>query len=274
MYCGLYRHTDGRPATGREIAAQIRRARETFPEARGLKLYNASSLFEPASILQRDLPEIAGALNGLALVVAEARSENARRAVGFASRLEARLEVAIGLEVADDALLGRLNKPTSTAAFRKAAGALREAGIFLRAFVLVQPPFVAPADAAALARRTFELAREEGARVVSLLPVFPTHRPLRLIAAKGFFSAPSLETLFDAAASCTGRGVTVLVETEHLDRLNGCARCGAERRRALVALNRTGELPGVSCSDHRPARALSVRPFSEGEVLEALRAPA
>jgi len=167
-----------------------------------------------------------------------------------------------------------LNKPTSAAAFRKAAAALREAAISLRAFVLIQPPFVAPADAAALARRTFELAREEGARVVSLLPVFSTHRPLRLLAARDFFAAPSLETVFDTAASCAGRGVTVLVETEHLDRLEACGNCGKRRRAALVALNRTGDLTPVSCIDHRAASDPAVRGFDRTEVLEALRAPA
>ena len=270
-YCGLYRQTGDRPASGAEIARQIRRARERFPQARGLKLYNASSLFEPASIVQKDLPVIAASLEGLSFVVVEARSENAFRAVEFARHLAMPLEVAIGLEVADDTLLRQLNKPTSIAALRRAALALHGAGISLRAFVLVQPPFVDARKAVSLAVTSFELAKEEGARVVSLLPVFPTHRPLRLLAAAEFFAPPLLETLWKAVEACVGRGVTVLVETEFLGRLAACSNCGSARREALKTLNATGKLPAVLCRDHSPPREPGLRSFSKAEVLRALR---
>ncbi|HET7453236.1 MAG TPA: radical SAM protein, partial [Thermoanaerobaculia bacterium] len=187
VYCALYRQATDRPATGVEIARQIRSVRDRLGEVAGLKLYNASSLFEPRSIRQtpEDVAAIAAEVADLELVVVESRSEQADRAPELAGRIGGRLEVAIGLEVADDALLRRLGKPTTVARFAKAAEALGRAGILLRAFVLVRPPFVSRDRARSLAVETFRVARASGARVVSLLPVVSDHAPMERLRADG-----------------------------------------------------------------------------------------
>ncbi|MGH7803167.1 MAG: radical SAM protein, partial [Candidatus Binatia bacterium] len=236
VYCGLYRETDVRPATGEEIARQVRAVRRRFPQARGIKLYNASSLFEPASIVQRELDRVAAELAGLALVVVEARSENAHRAAVFGALFDGVLEVAIGFETADDELLRRLNKPTSTAAFRRAAEQLHAAQISLRAFVLVQPPFVGAAGAVRLVEEALIEAEAARARVVSLLPVLDSHRPLEQLAAAGFFAPPALETVWSAAERALGRVPVLQVEAEGLDRLPACPSCAPARRAALANL--------------------------------------
>ena len=255
VYCALYRQATGGPATGAEIAAQIRSARERLGPVAGLKLYNASSLFEPRSIRQTpaDLAAIAAEVADLDLVVVESRSEQAARAPEFARRLDGRLEVAIGLEVADDALLRRLGKPTTVARFEEAAKGLRRAGILLRAFVLVQPPFVSPDRARALAVETFRVARRAGARVVSLLPVVSDHAPMERLRADGDFAEARLEDYFAAVSDCAADGgAVVLAELASLPRLPGCAACRGARESALAALNATGRLPSVSCAGHRP----------------------
>lgn len=261
VYCALYRQAGPAPCTGVEIAAQIRSARSRLPPVTAIKLYNGSSLFEPRSIRQtaEDLRSIAAAVEDLDLVVVEARAENAHRALDFAPLLRGRLEVAIGLEVADDALLLRLGKPTSLRRFREAATLLEEAGILLRAFVLVQPPFVAGEEARRLALATFDFARGCGARVVSLLPVVSEHAPMETLRAEGSFAEISVEAYFDVVADCVrSGGAIVLVETAALDRLPGCPSCRARRAEALSALNASGSLPAVDCADH-------FRPYSSAE---------
>jgi len=251
VYCALYLQAGPGAATGEEIAAQIRAARARLPPIDGIKLYNASSLFEPRSIRQTpaDLRAIAAAVEDLALVVVEARSENAHRALDLAPLLRGQLEVAIGLEVADDAHLRRLGKPTTVARFREAAAILRGASISLRAFVLVQPPFVSGDAARRLAFATFDLARAEGARVVSLLPVVSEHSPMEELRVKGDFTEISVEDYFDVVALCVGSGGTVvLAEIGALDRLPGCPACRARRTAALARLNATGLLTGVDCA--------------------------
>lgn len=273
LYCALYRTAADRPASGQEIARQIRSARGRMPAVSGLKLYNASSLFEPVSIRQEaeSLEAIAAALAGLDLVVVEARSENAGRAPDFARRISGRLEVAIGLEVADDELLSLLNKPTTVARFREAARLLGRRDVLLRAFVLVQPPFVSGAAARDLAVRTFELAAAEGARVVSFLPVVSRHAPMERLRRAGFFTEPSLDDFFQVVSACAGRGPVVVAETEWLDRLPGCPSCREEKALALERLDATGTLRNLACFDHQPAEAPPVRRPSREELAETLR---
>lgn len=263
VYCALYRQAGDAPVDGPEIAAQIRNARARLPEAKGWKLYNASSLFEPRSIRQSDadLAAIAGSVADLDLVVVEARSEQAARAPAFAREIGGHLEVAIGLEVADDGLLRRLGKPTTIARFCEAAAILRDHDVLLRAFVLVQPPFVRGEDAAALARATFDLAVSAGARVVSLLPVVSEHAPMERLRASGDFREISAQDYFAIVSSCVARGgALVLAVPSALARLPGCETCRGARVAALEELNQTGRLGVVDCpvcerTHRRPAKA-------------------
>ena len=250
VYCALYRQAGSEAVPGSEIARQIRSARPRLGAIDGIKLYNGSSLFEPRSIRQTDadMAAIAAEVADLALVVIEARAEQSRRAPAFAGRIGGRLEVAIGLEVADDALLRKLGKPTTTRRFRDAASRLRKEGISLRAFVLVQPPFVGPADAARLAAETFDFAVECGARVVSLLPVVAQHAPMERLRASGDFAEISAQGYFAIVAACVARGgAVVLAEAAALARLPACPDCRDGRARALETLNATGSLPPVPC---------------------------
>jgi len=257
VYCALYQQAGKGAVPGTEIARQIRSARRRLGPIDGIKLYNGSSLFEPRSIRQteEDMAAIAAEVSDLDLVVIEARAEQARRAPAFARRLGGRLEVAIGLEVADDALLRKLGKPTTTRRFRDAASHLRGEGISLRAFVLVQPPFVGRADAARLAAETFDFAVECGARVVSLLPVVAQHAPMERLRASGDFAEISTEDYFAVVAACVARGGAVVVaEADALARLPACPDCRRARALSLEALNATGRLPPVSCARCDPGR--------------------
>jgi archaeosine synthase beta-subunit len=268
VYCALYRQASDRPATGREIAGQIREVRVRWPGVAGLKLYNASSFFEPRSIdqSQESFRAIAEALSSLDLVVVEARSENAGQAIRLSRLVSARLEVAIGLETADDSLLRLLNKPTSLIRFRSAAANLSAHDISLRAFVLVGPPFVGAADARQSAVETFEEARRAGARVVSLLPVVSEHEPMEALRRAGFYSEISLDSYFETVCDCARAqggsktpGTIVLAETANLARLPGCPNCHPEKTRRLEGLNATGKIGGVDCADHRPPDPPPVR---------------
>jgi radical SAM enzyme (TIGR01210 family) len=251
VYCALYRQASPGAASGAGIARQIRSARARLGEVAGLKLYNGSSLFEPRSIRQTagDLAAIAAEVGDLELVVVESRSEQAGRAPAFRSLLRGGLEVAIGLEVADDALLRRLGKPTSIERFRNAARELARGGISLRAFVLVQPPFVSRGRALDLALETFRVARDAGARVVSLLPVVSEHEPMERLRASGDFAEIELGAYFDVVAACAAEGgPIVLAELGSLARLPGCASGREARVVALARLNATGALSPVSCA--------------------------
>src|SRR6185295_9941093 len=80
-----------------------------------------------------------------------------QRAVEFQNMLPGRLEVAMGLEAADDQILDKLNKRVRLEDIRKASRFLEENDVAIRMFVLVKPPFVASESSALeLARRSID----------------------------------------------------------------------------------------------------------------------
>src|SRR5215216_5419678 len=102
----------------------------------------------------------------------------------------------MGLEVADDALLEKLNKRMTLALFGQAAEFLRSHDIALRVFIIVKPPFVrTDGEAELLARRSTDFAFDCGASVVSLIPGRFGPVALDALALTGEFSPPQVQTI-------------------------------------------------------------------------------
>ena len=254
LMCDLWRNTlevSGQPG---DIPAQIDYALAplTGPESEPpavLKLYNAGSFFDPNAIPTGDLAAIADRAASFQRVVVECHPAlvgtsclRFRDALAAAAarrgRPGPRLEVAMGLETAHPAVLKKLNKRMTIADFRRAAGFLRANAIDLRVFVLVKPPFMDEREAFRWAGHSVELAFDEGARVVSLIPVRPGNGALESLAAQGLFAPPSLallEAVHDTALQ-GGRGV-VLVDTWDLQVFAACAECLPNRRARMEAMN-------------------------------------
>ena len=71
---------------------------------------------------------------------------HASRCVSFRDALDGALEVAVGLETAHPEILSKLNKKMTLAGFRRAADFLAGEDISMRVFILLNPPFLAPAQ--------------------------------------------------------------------------------------------------------------------------------
>ena len=76
----------------------------------------------------------------------------------------------MGLETVHPTVLPRLNKRFTLEQFAQAATFLRKNGIEVRAFVLVQPPFMRASEAVEWAVKSAQFAFSCGAGVVSLIP--------------------------------------------------------------------------------------------------------
>jgi len=216
-----------------------------------IKLYNASNYFEPRAVPPEDDPEIAGLLRPFAGTVVECHPRLVgRRCFELAERLEGRLQVAVGLETVHPEALARLNKGLHLATFDRAAAALAERGIELRAFVLVGAPFVPPAETVAWTVRSAAYAFEQGAVHVTLIPVRGGNGELDRLARDGLFTPPTLtqvEEALDRSLAVAGDRV-VTVDGWDLERLDGCPRCRGERIARLERINLGGvpEAP-VAC---------------------------
>jgi len=195
---------------------------------------------------------------------------------GFRDRLDgAQLEVAMGLESADPAILDRLNKRMTRDDFARAAGYLRENGIGVRVFLLVKPPFVDDATALEQAFRSAEFAFASGADVVSLIPTRPGNGALDRLARAGLFTPPTL-TLFedavDAAFAFRPPGGRVFADLWDLKRFCDRPASFEVREARLVAMNLGQQvLPRIGAASSS-APASWPLPLGGDESTEATRA--
>src|SRR5205085_10300986 len=122
-----------------------------------VKLYNSGSFFDARAIPPEDHGPIAERVGRFDRVVVECHPALVGKSVlGFRDRLAGTLEVAMGLETAHPQTLARLNKRMTVEQFGSAAKLLREAGVALRVFVLVKPPFQTDGEAWEGCRRSIE----------------------------------------------------------------------------------------------------------------------
>jgi uncharacterized Fe-S cluster-containing MiaB family protein len=169
--------------------------------------------------------------------------------VAFAPQISGRREAAVGLETIHPAAAAQLNKRLDLARFDSAARFLSENDIDLRVFVLLGAPYVPAEESVAWTVRTAEYAVEQGASVVSIIPVRGGNGELERLQALGEFSLPTLSQLEAALSECVQfTGTVVTGDLWDVERLPACEHCRAARVDRLRRLNLTGRAePGVIC---------------------------
>jgi radical SAM enzyme (TIGR01210 family) len=265
IYCDLWKNTLTETVPPGAVPAQIDHALARLDAAScsTIKLYNAGSFFDPKAIPPEDFPDIAQRVTRFGRVIVESHpalvGDSALRFRDLLSTTT-KLEVAMGLEIADDEILARLNKRMTLEMFARAAEFLNENEIAMRAFVIVKPPFVrTEAEALGFAKRSIEFAFECGARVVSLIPARFGTEQLDKLAATGDFAPPHLDTVEAAldAGLALKRG-RVLVDLWDLQAADSCPACFSVRRARLEEANlRQVVLPAAHCAFCRAQPAQS-----------------
>ena len=196
LMCDLWRNTLTQSVPAGAIPAQIDYALERLPAAQQIKLYNAGSFFDPRAIPMKDYAAIAARVQAFDRVIVESHPALVGQAcLRFRDLVEARLEVAMGLETVHPEVLPRLNKRMTLDQFSGAARFLKNQGIDLRVFILVKPPFMREPDAVEWAARSIDFAFDCGATVVSLIPTRAGNGAMEALAAQGDFAPPHLTTV-------------------------------------------------------------------------------
>jgi uncharacterized Fe-S cluster-containing MiaB family protein len=244
VMCDLWVHTLDETLAEGLIPEQIRSALAQLPPVRQIKLYNAGSFFDAQAIPPADDEAIAGAVAAFARVIVEAHPSYLRGPYGdrcrrFNGLIDGRLEVAIGLETAHPVVLERLNKRMTVEAFRHAAGFLREHDIDVRAFVLVQPPFMPADEAVEWGCRSIDVAFDAGASVCSVIPTRGGNGAMETIDA----APPPLSALESVVeyGIIAARG-RVFADLWDIERFFSC-RCSPERAARLRVMNQTQQIP-------------------------------
>jgi radical SAM enzyme (TIGR01210 family) len=200
LMCDLWQHTTRESVSAGAIAAQVTHGCMTaFLAGRGrpanwLKLYNAGSFFDPRAIPPQDYPAIAEQARQFSHLIVECHPTLVNdQCLKFRDQLrKTRFEIAMGLETAHPGVLEKLNKRMSLESFSRAAKFLRGAGVDVRVFILMKPPFLDDAEAVEWGRRSIDFAFDCGANVVSLIPTRAGNGALEELAREGLFSPPKL----------------------------------------------------------------------------------
>lgn len=211
VFCDLWRHARASRLAPGEAVAQVLRGMEALVPVPHVKLYNAGSLFDPGQVPREDLPGIARLLSGFRDVVVESHPAFARRAPAFRDALGgAELEVAMGLETAEEAALARMNKRMTVAGHAAAARWLRSEGIHVRTFLLHPAPFVPEEEAEEATLRSVGVALDAGSGCVVLVPTRSGNGAMEALADAGLAPRPTLASLervlARALALSAGRG--------------------------------------------------------------------
>jgi hypothetical protein len=242
VFCDLWQKTlPDRIADGL-VAGQVEWALANLGDSPHVKLYNAGSFFDPEAIPSADLPRIAELLTGKRSAIVECHPRFVDdRCISFAKAIApVQLEVAIGLETVDPAVLPRIKPSMSLGDFDTAARFLKDNGIDLRAFILLGPPGHIGPERTDWAKRSIDHAFSLGVGCCVVIPVRPGNGIVDALAAQGLYSKTNLAELESVVeyGIRSGRG-RVFADLWDVEWFSACARCSGARVAALEQMNLT-----------------------------------
>ena len=251
-FCDLWKHTLSTPTPVGSIAGQIESLHQIL-QSQGkqfewLKLYNASNFFDPYNVPIEDYAEIANACESVSRLVVENHAKLTSSTKGFRwirafqQMLRPQLEIGMGLESIDPDAERVMNKSMRRSDFETACDRLRECGIAIRAFVILQPPGTEPQKALDWCVRTCQFALERGAERCSIIAARRGNGWMDRLEEKRVWSPPSLalveSTLRTAVESLTSTGQIVAFDLWDWESLaGGCDRCRRIRYDTIVKMN-------------------------------------
>jgi len=240
LMCDLWRNTLIETVPAGAIPEQIDYALSQLPSARQVKLYNSGSFFDRNAIPTEDYPAIATRVSNFERTIVESHpsllKENCLR---FRDLVPNQLEVAMGLETVHPEILDRLNKRMTLDQFSIAAEYLHSNEIDLRAFILVQPPFMKTDEALYWTERSLDFAFECGATAATLIPTRAGNGAMEALARHGEFTPPRLDVVESAASYGIGlKQGRVFVDLWDLRTISAaCRNCHARRIERLQKMN-------------------------------------
>ncbi len=156
-----------------DLAKQFKKAMDGFGDIQFLKVYTSGSFLDECEVPG----EVASSVlevcrdRGLRLLFETRPEYVSGTRLDQMLAVHSDLEVALGLESANDEVLRcSINKGFTVGDYDKAAAALRRAGIDIRTYVLLKPPFLTEAEAVRDAVATMNHAAKVSA-TISLNPV-------------------------------------------------------------------------------------------------------
>lgn len=254
LMCDLWKHTLDEPTPRGAIPRQIVHALNRLPEASVIKLYNNGNFFDTKAIPKEDYPAIAHLLDEYEHVIVENHPNLCNdNCLEFKRLLNGDLEIAMGLETIHPEVLPKLNKQITTENFSRAATFLLENDIEVRAFILLNPPFLTGAEANIdWTVKSVNFAFDRGAGACSVIPTRAGNGIMEKLQEEGNFIPPTLEALETAFEKSLGlQKGHVFADLWDLKQFSSCAHCFEDRKSRLKEMNLKQEiLPPIPCKCH------------------------
>lgn len=257
VMCDLWKNTLKESTASGAILKQIDYALERLPKSDVIKLYNNGNFFDTKAIPLSDYPGIIKRLHSYNKVIVENHPKLCGQAcIEFNEKLNGKLEIAMGLETIHPDVLPKLNKQLSPEDFKKATAFLRRHDIDIRAFILLNPPFlIGEKENIEWTLKTVQFAFECGVVCCSIIPTRPGNGIMESLQKKGDYIPPTLnalEEVFEKALELKkGR---VFVDCWNIDFLSNCPYCFDERKHRLEEMNSDQiihqRIVCSYCSDH------------------------
>ncbi len=250
--CDLWRHTTDEPTPEGAITEQITYALERLPDATVAKLYNSGNFFDGKAIPRKDYLAISQQLAEYNHVIVENHPKLTGTYIhNFRDMLNGTFEIAMGLETVHPRVLPKLNKQITTDLFRESTEFLLKADVDVRAFILLNPPFLTDEiENIEWCLKSVEFAFAAGVTACSIIPTRAGNGIMDQLEASGDYVKPRLEALefvFDEALKLKkGR---VFCDVWDLQKFSDCNSCFEQRKNRIEQMNLTQTiLPRIECS--------------------------
>lgn len=240
VMCDLWRHTLDESTPKGAIPAQIEFALDQLPKADVIKLYNSGNFFDGKAIPKSDYGRIIELIGGYEHVIVE----NHPKLIGdfipeFKSQLNGSFEIAMGLESVHPEVLPKLNKQITKENFRDATQFLVKNNISVRAFILLNPPFLTnEQENIEWCLKSVEFAFESGVSSCSIIPTRDGNGIMEELRKSGEYVPPrlsALEEVYDRALKLkNGR---VFCDLWDLEKFSDCDNCFSRRKDRLHQMN-------------------------------------
>jgi radical SAM enzyme (TIGR01210 family) len=239
LMCDLWKNTTNESVPVGAIPEQIKWALSKMPKVKHLKLYNSGNFFDPNAIPVKDYEVIATLLSNFETVIVESHPKFINeKCLHFKELLKPKLEIAIGLEIANPKILQELNKQMTLEEFKKSIKFLTTNGIQTRAFILLKSPFLSEVEGVYWAKKSLDFAYNAGVECCTLIPVRLGNGIMDLLVEKGDFSLPNIHSLEAVLEYGIGlnKGRT-FADVWDLSLFSKCDKCLVERIDRLTEMN-------------------------------------
>lgn len=240
LMCDLWKNTLTFPTPPGAILKQIDYALSLLPDADVIKLYNSSNFFDTKAIPSSDYAGIIDRVRQFKKVVVENHPKLCTQScVDFNEQLDGKLEIALGLESIHPNVLPKLNKRLTIEDFQKATGFLKRNKIRMRAFVLLNPPFlVDEKENIEWAVKTVAFAFECGVGICSVIPTRVGNGIMEVLQKRGDYVPPKLNALEEVLErSLALQQGKVFADTWDIGFLSNCDECFGARKDRLEQMN-------------------------------------